>query len=495
MSKFENQVFTPADVRDMDRAAIEDFGIPGYTLMTRAAQGTFNATRARFPNQRRWVVMCGAGNNAGDGYVIAKLARAANLEIVVVAISDPDELTGDASLAWQQAAAAGVRPVALDSAVLNGVELVIDALLGTGLDRPLAGAYLAAVNAMAGCGAPVVAVDIPTGLHALSGKIMGAAAPAALTCTYVGLKQGLLIGNGPDFAGEIHFDDLAIPAAAHARFTPTMRIYADEDLRELVAPRRATDHKGRFGHVLVIGGNRGMAGAPRLSGEAALRVGAGLVSVAAHVDAVASIIGGRPELMCAGINSAEELAPLLQRATVIALGPGLGRNEWSRSLFHLAIDSICPKVVDADALNLLAEMPQRRDDWILTPHPGEAGRLLGCDSAAIQADRLGAAADIAQRYGGVVVLKGHGTLIVSAASETCIVRCGNPGMATAGMGDVLTGILAGLTAQYPANLAAVASAAVFVHGTAGDIAAVTGQRGLIATDLFPPLRAIINRGG
>lgn len=495
MSNFENLVYTPADVREMDRTAIEEFGVPGYTLMTRAAQATFDDACERFPGARRWLVMCGAGNNAGDGYVIAKLAREAGLDVVIVAVSDPARLTGDAARAWADCSAAGASVIAFDPALCGSVDLIIDALLGTGLDRPLSGAYLEAVEALGRSAAPSVAVDVPTGLNALTGAVMGAAVPAALTCTYVGIKQGLLLGQGPEYAGEVRFHDLGIPVDARSAFEPTLRIYAPADLSKLLRPRSATDHKGRFGHVLVIGGNRGMAGAPRLSGEAALRVGAGLVSVAAHPDSVGSIAASRPELMCVGVASPDDLEPLLERATVIALGPGLGRDGWSRAICQRVAECPQPKIVDADALNWLADEPSRRDDWVLTPHPGEAGRLLGCDSATVQADRLNAVARIVERYGGVAVLKGHGTLIAADGVGPVIVRRGNPGMATAGMGDVLTGIVAGLIAQFPGDLPAVAAAAVYAHARAGDAAAAGGQRGLIAGDLFEPLRAVVNPTG
>ncbi|TDJ44872.1 MAG: NAD(P)H-hydrate dehydratase [Gammaproteobacteria bacterium] len=495
MSNFENLVFTPADVRAMDRTAIEAVGVPGYTLMTRAAQATFDDARERFPGARRWLVMCGAGNNAGDGYVIAKLAREAGLAVVIVALSDPARLTGDAARAWADCHAAGATVVTFDPALCDTTDLIIDALLGTGLDRPLSGTYLEAVEALGRSGVPSVAVDVPTGLHALTGAVLGAVVPAALTCTYVGVKQGLLLGQGPLYAGEIRFHDLGIPVAALSAFEPTLRIYAPADLISLLRPRLATDHKGRFGHVLVIGGNRGMAGAPSLSAEAALRVGAGLVSVAVHPDCVASVVASRPELMCMGVASPDDLEPLLERATVIALGPGLGRDAWSRAICQRVADCPQPKIVDADALNWLADEPVRRDNWILTPHPGEAGRLLGCDSETVQADRLHALARIVERYGGVAVLKGHGTLIGADGVGSVIVRHGNPGMATAGMGDVLTGIVAGLVAQFPGDLPAVAAAAVYAHASAGDAAAASGQRGLIASDLFAPLRAIVNPTG
>lgn len=495
MSTIENHAYPPAAVREMDRTAIEELGIPGYTLMTRAGQAAYDDARERFPDAARWLVMCGAGNNAGDGYVVARLARADGIDATVATLSDPAGLRGDAARARDDFIAAGGRIAAFDPTLLDAADLAVDAMLGTGLDRPLSGSYLDAVNALGASRLPVVALDIPTGLSGATGQVMGAAVRAALTPTFVGPKLGLYLADGPDRCGEIRFHDLDIPPAELASIEPALRFFADDMLAELLGPRARTDHKGRFGHVLILGGNRGMGGAARLAGESALRAGAGLVSVAAHPDVAASITAGRPELMSHGVGAAGDLDELLERATVVALGPGLGRDEWAWQMFRRVLGCAQPKIIDADALNVLADEAVRRDDWILTPHPGEAARLLGTSASAVQADRVGAVAAIAQRYGGTVVLKGHGTLVGAAGERPWLVRRGNPGMATAGMGDVLTGVIAGLQAQFPdAGLPGVA-AAVHAHAMAGDIAAGAGERGLIASDLFGALRAVLNPSG
>jgi len=492
MSNIENLAYTPAAVREMDRTAIEQLGIPGYTLMTRAGQAAFEDARGHFPWATRWLVVCGAGNNAGDGYVIARLAHAAGIDVTVAALADPDKLRGDAARARDDFRATGAAIRDFEPALCGAADLAVDAMLGTGLDRPLSGAYLDAVNALGAAGVPVVAVDIPTGLSGATGEVMGAAVRADLTPTFVGLKQGLFLAAGPEQCGAIRFHDLGIPADALAAIEPTLGLYTDADLRALLGRRARTGHKGSYGHVLIVGGNRGMAGAPRLAGEAALRSGAGLVSVAAHPQVAGSMTSGCPELMCHGASVPEDLDGLLSRATVVALGPGLGCDDWSWQLFQRVVGCAQPKVVDADALNVLAEESVRRDDWILTPHPGEAARLLGVDTAAIQSDRPGAVRAIAARYGGVVVLKGHGTLVGAVGARPVLIRRGNPGMATAGMGDVLTGVVAGLLAQYPGDLPTVAAAAAHAHASAGDLAAAAGERGLIASDLFAHLRSVLN---
>jgi len=496
MAEIKNLVYTPRSVRELDRIAIEEVGIAGYVLMTRAGEAAFTLARTRFPDAQRWLIVCGAGNNAGDGYVIARLACAANLQVTVAALSDPAELQGDAYQAWRDYAeeVGDVRQPfeKFTESHCENTDLIIDAVLGTGLARPLSGAYLQAVQTMARARAPIFAVDVPSGLNSETGEVMGSAVKASVTATFVGLKQGLFLGAGPEHAGDICFSDLQIPPAIAQRVEPTLRIFSDRDLAELMPRRSATSHKGHFGHVLIVGGNHGMAGAARLAGEAALRSGAGLVSIATRPETVNAINAGRPELMCHAIKGVGDLESLMTRATVIALGPGLGQDDWATELFRRILQCPQPKVLDADALNLLAENPVDREDWVLTPHPGEAGRLLGMTTDEIQVDRLSALNLLAQRFGGVSVLKGRCTLVGGLDNPPYLIDRGNPGMATAGMGDVLTGLTAGIIAQYPDSIQVSAAAAAFAHAVAGDRAAVCGERGLIATDLFVELRPILN---
>ncbi len=485
--------YLPEQVREMDRTAIQDLGIPGYTLMSRAGEASFRLARRRFPDARHWLVLCGAGNNAGDGYVIARLAREAGFEVNVAALHDPRQLKGDAATAWRSFRDAGGGVVPLSGELLRRAELVVDAMLGTGLDRPLEGQYRHAVESVNDSGRPVMAVDTPTGLHGATGEVLGSAIRARVTATFVGLKQGFFLGAGPDHTGEIVLDELGLPAAARGRATPTLRVFAASELGRLLPARRSTAHKGRFGHVLVVGGNHGMGGAARMAGEASLRAGAGLVSVATRPGNVAAITGDRPELMCHGVEDAGDLGALLGRASVLALGPGLGQDEWARRLWARCLDAGLPTVIDADGLNLLAAAPLRAEHWILTPHPGEAARLLDSDTTAVQRDRLAAVLALCSRYGGVAVLKGRCTLVARAGDLPYVIAGGNPAMATAGMGDVLTGLIAGLLAQASPNEALLSAAAgAYVHAAAGDAAAAGATRGLIATDLFAHLRPWLN---
>jgi NAD(P)H-hydrate epimerase len=498
MSANAQWVFTPDQVRELDRIAIEEQGVPGYELMCRAGQFAFDAIRGRYPVARNWRVYCGSGNNAGDGYVVGRLAIEAGLSVTVVAVSAPEQLSGDAAQAWQDYQAAGGQTEPFASATegnanAKACDLLIDALLGTGLTRPLDGDYLAAVSAIAAHSVPVAAVDIPSGLNGNTGEVMGACVAANMTITFVGLKQGLFLGAGAECCGDVIYSDLHIGPVDVGRVSPVLRCVGLAQ-REALLPRRDRDaHKGRFGHVLVVGGNTGMGGAVRLAGEAALRSGAGLVSVATRPENVPAVLAGRPELMCLGVTEAGQLDPLLARATVVAVGPGLGQDDWARELLSRVLSAGVPVVVDADALNLLAASPQRCEHWVLTPHPGEAGRLLGVSSGSIQADRRGMLDELQSRYGGTVLLKGAGTLVSNGESLPWLVRAGNPGMASAGMGDVLTGISAGVLAQCAdADPADAIALAAWLHATAGDRAAARGERGLLASDVIAELRSCLN---
>jgi NAD(P)H-hydrate epimerase len=495
MSEAATAIWPPEAVRLLDGTATSAFGISGYELMGRAAEAVCAAAGARWPDARRWLVLCGAGNNGGDGYV---LARRAGREVRVCALADPASLTGDAATAWRDFVADGGTAEPFAPGLLADAGLVVDAVLGTGLARPVTGELRAAIEAVNLAHRPVVAVDIPSGLDATTGLPSGAAIRADLTVTFVGRKLGLHLGEGPDHAGIVEFSDLGIPPAVVERAglagKAPLRLFTASELPRILPRRKATAHKGNFGHVLVVGGNHGMSGAVRLAGEAALRSGAGLVSVATRPAYAPPLPLVRPELMCHGIAGAADLAALFARATVVALGPGLGRDDWARELLAAALSSGLPLVVDADALNLLTAAHPSREDWILTPHPGEAARLLGVTAAQVQRDRLGTLRSLRERWGGTIVLKGSGTLVAGAASTGWVIPTGNPGMATAGMGDVLTGITAGLFAQVGGAIAPadVAAAAAFVHGAAGDAAARSGQRGILASDLIGQLRPWLN---
>jgi NAD(P)H-hydrate epimerase len=369
---------------------------------------------------------------------------------------------------------------------------LVDALLGTGLDRPVEGLWAEAIRAVNAQSSPVLAVDIPSGLHADTGQVMGVAVRATVTVSFIGLKQGLFIGAGRERCGEILFSALSIPAVVYAsEIAAARRIdWAQQGMR--LGPRPRIGHKGTFGHLLVIGGAPGMSGAARLAGEAALRAGAGLVTVATHPAHAAFVNLARPELMVTPVENPHDLDSLIERADVVAIGLGLGREAWGRGLWSRVRGLAMPLVVDADALNLLAEDPASGPDWVLTPHPGEAARLLGTDIAGIERDRSDSVRALQSRFGGVAVLKGAGTLIQGEPSRPpAVCSEGNPGMATARSGDVLTGVIGALRAQG-LEAEEAAAAGVCLHAAAGDRAARTGERGLTASDIITALRPLAN---
>jgi NAD(P)H-hydrate epimerase len=494
MQSLPAPVYAAADVRAADAHAIEHLGLAGYTLMARAGEAALAAIRAQWPMQRRLVVVCGRGNNGGDGYVVARFARAAGLTVTATApLGRP--VTADAARACEDWSAAGGTLEPWSPALLARGDLLVDALLGTGLQRDVDGTAAEVIAALNAAPQPVVALDVPSGLDADSGLPRGTAVRAQLTVTFVGLKPGLFLGLGPEHAGRLACDDLDVPASAFDGRRPALRRITELQLRAALPRRPRTAHKGAHGRVLVIGGGEGMPGAARLAGEAALRAGAGLVTVATWPSHAPAIATGRPELICAGVPNAAALATLLEAADVVAVGPGLGRTPWAAGLVEAAFASPLPLVVDADALNLLAAAPRVRSPWCLTPHPGEAARLLGTRNDAVQADRLGSVHALASRYGAVAVLKGAGTLVASPGGVPWVCERGNPGMAAAGMGDVLTGIVAAIAAQQQdraSGLELAAAAAVLVHASAGDLAARAGERGILASDLIGYLPQCVN---
>ncbi|ART83080.1 bifunctional ADP-dependent NAD(P)H-hydrate dehydratase/NAD(P)H-hydrate epimerase [Oceanisphaera profunda] len=517
-------------IRNLERQAATAAGISLFELMERAGQAVFNQARLSWPSARCWWIFTGGGNNAGDGYIVARLAQAADISVQVVQMGDAARLTGDAARARDAYVAKGgvISGLAAVAHQAPEPDLIIDALLGTGLVGPVREEFEQAIQHINRHLAPVVAIDVPSGLCADTGHILTVAVAAEQTVCMVGLKFGLFTGRGPDVVGRLLLADLGVelglaletpllePAALPASIlppaalqeTPVASLMHWSDLRQELPQRRRGAHKGEAGRVLVIGGNLGMSGAIRLAGEAALRSGAGLVRLLSHPDHQASLNLTCPELMTASFPNFHDW----HWASTLVLGPGLGRDDWAQALFSEALLSMGtdkPLVIDADGLwflgkgflpkgllakGRLAKHPRlavASRPWVLTPHSGEAALLLGCTAAEVEADRLAAVRAIQQQYGGVVVLKGAGSLI----ADECHVRLchyGNCGMASGGMGDVLSGIIGALMAQglTPFN---AASLAVCLHALAGDMAATQGKLGMLAADLFLPLRSLINQ--
>jgi len=485
-------LYSTAQVRALDAHAINELGIPGYTLMKRAGEAALRYLRTRWPMAHRTVIVCGSGNNGGDGYVLARFAQAAGLTVTALAAASPEQLRGDARQAYQDFRASGGDVKGFAEEHLGAGEVIVDALLGTGLKGSVREEQARVIRAVNAAATPVFALDVPSGLDSDAGTVSGEAIRAEATVTFVGLKTGLFVGDGPEYAGTVFFDDLELSDAPQLGLAPRLTRIIEAEIHAALPRRPRAANKGDFGRVLIVGSGSGFPGAARLAGEAALRVGAGLVTVAVAPENVVAIAAGRPELICLGVREEGVLKDALSHANVVAVGPGLGRTPWSRAALHAVLASGKPLVVDADALNLLAEGgATAREDWILTPHPGEAGRLLGTSAQEVQHDRLAALDGLLDRYHGTVVLKGAGTLVGAPGRTPGLCERGNPGMATAGTGDVLTGTIAGILAQC-ADPWAAARAGVLVHAMAGDAAARGGERGVLATDLLRELPHCVN---
>jgi hydroxyethylthiazole kinase-like uncharacterized protein yjeF len=486
------KLYTAEQTRALDHCAIHEYGIPGITLMSRAADAAFRCLMDSWPDPEHIQVLCGTGNNGGDGFLMADLAHKRGIPVTVLQLGDPDKIGGDALLAREQASANGVTIVPCEEAPLLSVGVIVDAMLGTGLGGDVRGEYREAIEAINASGAAVLAVDIPSGLCADTGKVLGVAVRADLTVTFIGLKRGLFTLEAADYTGAVQFSDLEVPPEVYMQVPSDCSRLELELLLEVLAPRPTTAHKGMYGRVLIVGGDHGMAGAASMAAEAALRCGAGLVRVATQAEHVAALVARTPEVMPRGISSDEDFAPLLEDADVLVVGPGLGQSPWSEHLLQAAAATGKPMVLDADGLNMLAAgkvADAKRDNWVLTPHPGEAARLLDCTTGEVQADRFAAVRAMQQRYGGVVVLKGNGSLIADE-NEVLLSDYGNPGMASGGMGDVLSGVIGSLLGQHLSALDA-AALGVCLHGAAADLAAQDGMRGLAATDLIPEMRALL----
>ena len=487
MEPLPHQLYTVAQVKELERCAIEDGGIPSYELMRLAGAEVFQCLRLQWPDVKSIAVFCGAGNNAGDGYVVASLALQANFSVKVYSLVNPDDLVGDALKAFKHYQSQRGVVIPFEDQALEGVDIIVDALFGTGLNRSVGGLYERAIHNINSSFVPVVSIDIPSGLNADTGAVMGCAVKADTTVTFIALKQGLFTGQAAEYCGEIAYSSLKLPNHLFNDVLPSsLRV-----LKKIWQTRNRCGHKGTYGHVLIIGGDEGYSGAVKLAGEAALRIGAGLVSIATNRAHAAYLNINRPELMCHGVADALDLSLLINKASVVVIGPGLGQSAWAQELLDFTLTIHKPLIIDADGLNLLALSPKRNSNWILTPHPGEAARLLNCSTVDIQQDRFSAVVALQAQYQGIVVLKGAGTLI--ASDEACwISSTGNPGMGTGGMGDVLAGVIAGLVAQGESLLDA-AQQGVYGHGYAADLAAAAkGERGLLARDLMPYLRQWVN---
>jgi ADP-dependent NAD(P)H-hydrate dehydratase / NAD(P)H-hydrate epimerase len=481
---------TVDQVRRIDRAAIDHGKLPGTELMRRAAAAAFDVMRERWPAAQRILVVAGNGNNGGDAFLFAHMVRSAGLDARVLALGPAS--TGDAAFArtvWRDSG--GDIEVVDARTSLGEADVVVDGLFGTGITGAPAGAAATLIENMNALRSGKLALDVPSGLDADLGSAPGVVFKADATISFVGWKRGLFTADGTDCCGDLLLDTLNVPASIHLEFSADTELL-DATILDVLPRRMHNVNKGKYGHVLAVGGDEGMVGAIALCAESALRVGAGMVSVATRAAHVGVISGIRAELMARGVDGPQSLQAMIDRANVIAIGPGLGQSAWGHALWDTAIHSGKRCVLDADGLNLLAALPASLPAMsVLTPHPGEAARLLACDVSEIQRDRFAAVRELAARFSAIVVLKGAGSLIAHVDGRVALCPFGNPGMASAGMGDVLTGVIAGLLGQ---GLDAwdAARLGVVAHAIAGDRAAAGQPRGLIASDLFPALRSFVN---
>ncbi len=483
-------LYDTAAARALDANATGLPGGDGYVLMQRAGQAAWQHLLQRWPQARRIVVACGPGNNGGDGYVLARLALQSRREVRVVHLREHVPRTPLAQRACTDYVAAGGKVELFPEAAFDA-DVIVDALFGIGLSRAPDENSAALIDAINTQSAPVFALDVPSGLDADRGSAPGRAIIADATLQFIAAHVGLHSGDALEVAGDIALDDLDLPLAAFYGVSPAAVLLGRRALENWLRPRRRNTHKGESGRVLCIGGDHGHGGAIVLCAEAALRAGTGLLTVATREKHVPVLLSRRPEAMAVAVESDADLQPLLDSPNVIALGPGLGQGEWGRAMFNDVLANEKPLVLDADALNLLARQPRALHDAILTPHPGEAARLLDVSTAEIQRDRFVAAKAIAEKFGAVVVLKGAGSLVAAPGEMPRVIGAGNPGMAVGGMGDLLTGIIAALRGQGLSAFDA-ASCGALLHSLAGDLAAQEGERGLLPSDLLPHVRMLAN---
>jgi ADP-dependent NAD(P)H-hydrate dehydratase / NAD(P)H-hydrate epimerase len=509
------KIVSAAEMREIDRLTTERFGVPSLSLMESAGTAVADFMLREYPSVRGIGVICGKGNNGGDGFVVARKLHEAGREVLVLLLANPAELRGDAAAMFEKMP---VKPVLADSsAEFNGekaravlsADLLVDAILGTGFRPPVQGLYSEAISAMNATAVPIVAVDIPSGADSDSMHPQNEArARADAVVTFTAPKLAHIFGeltSGPVVVSPIGSPDEAIVSSLGLNVT------TPQDVAPLIGSRPRDSNKGKFGHVLVVGGSLGKSGAAAMAGISALRSGAGLSTVATASSVLPTVASFHPELMTEPLQETEagtislraleygRFDELVKGKTVLAIGPGISRNpetsEFVRTIvgrYHL------PMVVDADGLNAFekktAQLTGTTRPLVITPHPGEMARLVGSTTAEVQKDRLNVARTFAREQGLFVVLKGHRTLIAHADGTVWVNPTGNPGMATGGTGDILTGMVAGMIAQHPGEIFEAVITAVYLQGLAGDVARETmGEYSLVATDLLKALPQAFNR--
>jgi ADP-dependent NAD(P)H-hydrate dehydratase / NAD(P)H-hydrate epimerase len=486
-----NLFYSAQQVRCGESVAAKAKGLEMFGLMERAGQAVFAIGMAQYPAANHWLVCCGQGNNGGDGYIVASLAKSVGIYVTVWQHGNPEQLKGDAQVAYQHWLSHGGVTFPVADELPEEVDVIIDALLGTGLKGEVRDATWQVIQRLNQFDKPIISVDIPSGLCADTGNVLGIAIHADHTVSFIGLKQGLITGRARDYVGMLHYAGLGIEETFNQQNKATVTAIDPKSLSKLLPKRRACAHKGNHGRALLVGGNIGMGGAVILAAMACAKSGVGLAAVMSHANNVTPLLVSIPEVMSCDWENERLLLERVDWCDVIAIGPGLGRDSKAQRLLSLAQSSPKPKVVDADALYFLGLEPNIDSQRIITPHPGEASHLLNMPIESIEKNRFSAVQALQAKFGGVVVLKGAGTLVCDG-QDTYVCLAGNPGMASGGMGDVLSGIIASLLAQG-LNVSEAARMGVLIHSMAADKSALEhGERGLLASDLLHYIRRLVN---
>ena len=489
-------LYSADKVKLIERKACELEGYELFELMQRAGQFAWDYLQQKFPASENITVVAGAGNNAGDGFILAILANNCGKKVQVLTVKEQPTYRGDAAKAFEQLQQTNVAITQYAEDLLSDTDVLVDAILGTGLSGSLRQDYLDVIHSINAwhethCGF-ILSLDIPSGLDSENGTLNPVAIHSDECLSFINLKPGMVTGKAREYCH--HWDVAELDIPDKARVDIPLSAYADdaEGLIRCLPKRQLTSHKGSHGHLLLIGGDDGFGGAILMATQAAARVGVGRYTIVTRDSHIAPFLTQFPEAMIRSVEDpyAEEFQRLLKQVNAIVIGPGLGTRDWGKNLFHACIAADCPMIIDADGLNHLANIDTIRDNWVLTPHPGEASRLLLSDTQTIESSRYQAVADLQQKYQGTIILKGAGTLISNGVFTT-VCTDGNPGMASAGMGDILSGIVGSLLAQGIGPFLA-SRIAVALHAKAADRAALDGEKGLLATDLMTPLRQLVN---
>lgn len=488
-------LYSAEAVKQLDLLVIEQ-GLPGYDLMRRAAEAAEKLIQVEWPNVRHVAIFCGAGNNGGDGYALAKRLHQKGIKVTVLAIDDAKPTTETAQLAYNdfKATSLSLAPIQSTTSCLaeESVDLIVDAMLGIGIRPPLKANVESIIQAINQSQKPVLAIDVPSGINANTGEVIGHAVIADVTLTYIGVKLGLCMGSALDHIGRLAYHDLQVPKDIFQQVKPLASRVVYPDVLKALPKQKMTQHKGLNGHVAVLGaGAIQHSGAVCLAGEAALRVGAGLVSAYVSPNSLSLMARAPAELMCHALDGFAQLEPHLEQLNALVIGPGLSKNDWAKALFAQIKNLSLPIVVDADALNLLADSPSQNQQWILTPHPKEAARLLSTTVAECEKDRRETVLKLQAKFGGIIVLKGASTLVTDATHSIHLIEGRVPALAVGGTGDVLAGMIGGLLAQGVSALNA-AIVAVSAHREAGWLEQSFGRRGMLASELFPHIRTVLD---